>query len=234
MNRSATRMIALLVAFVAVAATADFASAALRAPQVPVLGGTLQAYFNSIGESINVLTQQDNGQTFGRTSSTNSGVSILIEQSVNAPGNAIGLYNGSAGVPALYEVLPGAATPGWYATATFRTAPVRVIVNRFDASAALMSSTTYPGIDAANFGFYIAGPGGTFYQQDSRNPGGNAQVLSYAGTGINAGTWFVAFEDGSVQGGSDRDFDDCVVQVESANPTPVNTTTWGSLKKHFR
>lgn len=234
MNRFATRMIVLLVALVALSASTGVSSAALRVPQVPVLGGSLQAYFASIGETINVNTQQDAAQTWTRTVSTNSGVSLLIEQSPNAAGNTIGLYNGSPAVPALYPVLPGNALPGWFAQISFRTGPVRMIVNLFDDNAAPVSSNTYLGIDATNFGFYISGPSGTFYQQDVRNPGARAQVLSYAGTGVNAGTWFVAFEDASVAAASDQDYDDSVVQVESVNPTPVSTTTWGTLKTRFR
>lgn len=233
MNRFATRSIVLLVAVATLVATASVSTAALRVPQIPVLGGGLQTYFNSIGESINVNTQQDGAQSWSRTSSTNSAVSLLIEQSANAGANSIGIYNASAGAPALYQVLPAAAAPGWFATAGFRTAPVRVVVNLFDANAVLQGSTTYLGADASNFAFYISGPNGTFYQQDARNPGAQAQVLSYAGTGVNAGTWLLAFED-DASNLSDRDFDDAVAQVESVNPTPVSSTTWGSLKTLFK
>lgn len=233
MNRIATRSIVSLVAVVTLVATASISSAALRVPQIPVLGGGLQTYLNSIGESINVNTQQDGAQSWSRTSSTNSGVSLLIEQSTNAGANSIGIYNASAGVPALYPLLPPAAGPGWFATAGFRTGPVRVVVNLFDANAALQSSNTYFGADASNFAFYISGPNGTFYQQDARNPGAQAQVLSYAGTGVNAGTWLLAFEE-NASNLSDRDFDDAVAQVESVNPTPVTTTTWGTLKTRFK
>lgn len=234
MNRFATRMIVLLVALVALSASTGVSSAALRVPQVAVLGGSLQAYFASIGETINVNTQQDAAQTWTRTVSTNSGMSLLIEQTPNAAGNTIGLYNGSPAVPALYPVLPGNALPGWFAQISFRTGPARMIVNLFDDNATPVSANTYLGIDATNFGFYISGPNGTFYQQDARNPGARAQVLSYAGSGVNAGTWFVAFEDASVAAASDQDYDDSVVQVESVNPTPVSTTTWGTLKTRFR
>ena len=58
-------------------------------------------------------------------------------------------------------------------------------------------------------------------------------MLSYAGTGVNAGTWLLAFEE-NASNLSDRDFDDAVAQVESVNPTPVTTTTWGTLKTRFK
>ena len=44
-------------------------------------------------------------------------------------------------------------------------------------------------MDRLNFGFYLEGPAGTFYSQDSRNAGGKPQVLAFAGTGPYAGRW---------------------------------------------
>jgi hypothetical protein len=79
------------------------------------------------------------------------------------------------------------------------------------------------------------GPGGLFYTQDARNPGGLAQVLTYAGTGINAGNWWLCFEDlERFNGSGDDDFNDGVLFCESVNPTPVSKTTWGSLKARFQ
>jgi hypothetical protein len=223
-----------LIALVAVAGSA---SAALRATQVVVNGGSLQGYLNSVGESINVLTDQQDIQRWQATVSNNSTFTIQVELAGNAASNTYGLYNASAGVPPLYQVFPGAATNGWFAVASFRTAPVRVVVNLFDASAALVGTNTYLGADRNDFGFYLQqapGAGGlTFYTQDVRNPGGLAQMLTYAGTGINSGSWWLCFEDLDPAQGSDRDFDDAVLFLESVNPTPVNKTTWGSLKARF-
>lgn len=234
MTRNATRWNVLLGSMLGVLAFSGVASAALRVPQVAVLGGGLQSSLNTFDGGINALTAQDAAQTFTRTVSTNSGVSILVESTGNAANNAVGIYDGSAASPTLYQLLPGGAAAGWFAQASFRTGPVRLVVNLFDDNATLQGSTTYLGVDGTNFGFYIAGPGGTFYQQDARNPGGAAQVLSYNGTGINAGTWLLGFEDAAVSGPSDRDYDDCLVQVESVNPTPVQGTTWGVLKARFK
>jgi len=41
-------------------------------------------------------------------------------------------------------------------------------------------------------------------------------------------------EDGEVGSSSDQDFDDCVAQVESVNPTTLTTTTRGMLKVRSR
>ncbi len=223
-----------MTALVALVAIAGSASAALRIPQVPVLGGGLQGYLNGQGESINVLTDQNAAQRWAATVSANATFTIQVELAGNAASNTIGIYNASAVAPALYQVFPGAATSGWFATVSFRSAPTRAIVNLLDASATLQGNTVYLGADKTDFGYYLQGPGGLFYSQDARNAGGVAQALTFAGTGINSGQWWQAWEDLAIGGGSDQDYDDCVLFLESVNPTPVNKTTWGSLKSRFR
>jgi hypothetical protein len=226
------RVATILVGLIALVAVAGTASAALRSPQVAVVGGCLQGELNGQGESINVLTDQNAVQRWASTVSNNSTFTIQVELSANAAANTYGIYNASFAVPPLYLVFPGAATAGWFATASFRTAPIRVVVNLFDNNAAFVSTVTYLGADRNDFGFYLSGPGGLFYTQDARNPGGNAQALTYAGTGINSGSWWMAWEDTPFAGGND-DFCDALLFLESINPTPVSKTTWGSLKARF-
>lgn len=231
MKRLATMIIG-LIAFVAFAGSA---SAALRAPQVVVNGGTLQGYLNGVGEAINVMTDQQDIQRWQATVSNNSTFTIQVEFTGNAGTNTYGLYNASLAAPPLYQMFPGAATNGWFAVASFRTAPTRVILSLFDASAAFVGSNTYLGADRNDFGFYLQqNPSGqVLYTQDARNPGGVAQALTFAGTGINSGSWWLCFEDTTPAQGSDRDFDDAVLFCESVNPTPVSKTTWGELKSRF-
>lgn len=212
------------------------AVAALRSPQVVVNGGTLQGYLNSKGESINVLTDQQDIQSWQSTVSQNSTFTLQVELSGNAASNTYGLYNASLAAPPLYQVFPGAAAAGWFAVASFRSAPTRVVVNLFDQNAALVGTNTYLGADASNFGFYLQqGAGQVFYTQDNRNPGSDAQAITFAGTGSNSGSWWLCFEDSAINSGtSDSDFDDAVLFLESVNPTPVHKTTWGELKTRFR
>ena len=228
------RMVTILAAMLALAAFAGSAFAGLRSPQVPVLGGTLQGYLNSADGGINTATDQNDAQRWAATVSNNSTFTIQVELSGNASNNNLGLYNASAASPSLYQVFPGAASTGWFAVASYRTAPTRVIVNLFDASAALQGTTTYLGADRSNFGFYISGPGGTFYTQDARNPNSAAQAVTFAGTGINAGSWFLCFEETGLANSSDQDYDDAVLFLESVNPTPVSKTSWGALKSRFQ
>lgn len=228
------RFVTMITGLLAVAVLAGSASAALRIPQVPVLGGGLQGYINTADGGINVLTDQNSAQRWAATVSNNSTFTVQVELSGNAASNSIGIYNASLAAPPLYQVFPGAATSGWFAVASFRTLPTRVVVNLFDANAALQGTSTYLGADRNDFGYYINGPGGLFYTQDSRNPGSAAQALTFAGTGLNSGSWFLCFEDTGLNAGSDQDYDDAVLFCESVNPTPVAKASWGALKSRFR
>ena len=228
------RIASTIVGALALIALSSPAFAALRSPQVVVNGGTLQAYLNGTGESINVLTDQQDAQRWSTTVSNNSSLTIMIELGADAATTAAGLYNAGAAVPPLYVVFPAAAATGWFAIASFRTAPSRVIVNLFDNTATLFSTTTHLGADGHDFGFYVQGPGGLFYSQDARNAGGTAQALTYLGTGANAGNWWLAWEARNSSTGGDDDYDDCVLFLESMNPTPVSATTWGAVKARYR
>jgi hypothetical protein len=233
MKRAATTMIVLLVALVASASLIASASAALRVPQVPVLGGSLQAYFNSVPQTINVNTDQDATQAWTHTSSNTTTYTVMFEATPNANVLQFGLYNASAVIPPLFFLLSGSVGPQGFSTATFKPGNI-LVVNRFDALANFLSTTTFGGVDPTNFGFYLSSPNGTFFTEDARNPGGKAQALAYQGTGAAAGTWWLCFDDQSVAAGSDQDYDDLVIMMESVNTTPVNKTTWGQLKARFR
>lgn len=234
MRLRATRLTGVLAAMSCVALLATGASAALRSPQVVFSSASLQGYLNGVGESINVNTDQDATQTWQTTVSNNATFTLMIELAGNAPANNIGIYNGAAAVPVLYQVFPGAASAGWFATCSFRSGPTRVVVNLFDDNAVFQGTNTYLGADASNFGYYLQGPGGLFYSQDARNPGGLPQMLTYAGTGNNSGQWWLAIEDLDMTQFPPGDFDDAVLFLESIAPTPVSKTTWGALKVRFR
>lgn len=237
MKRATSMFLGMGLTFAGLAIVATSASAALRVPQQPVGGTNLQSYLNSQGESaIDVTTDQENIQTWTTTVSGNSTFTMMMEFAGNAGANTVGIYNGGDVAPTLIPVFPGAAAPGWFATASFRSSPVRVIVNLFDQDGTLQGSNSYLGADRNNFGVYLQGPGGTFYSQDARNPGARVQALTFAGTGINTGSWWLCIEDLAMASGSDGDYDDAILFVESVNPTvvPVNTTTWGTLKNRFR
>ncbi len=227
---------ALVVAGAAVVAVAPAAHAAfpLRSPQVVVNpgDGSLQGYFNSVGENITVATDQLDAQTWSTSISGNSTLTLMLEIAGNAAGNSIGVYNGNDAAPVLYQVFPGAATVGWYATAHFG-AGGSLVVSLFDQNAVLQGQSAYAGVDKNNFGFYLQGPGGLFYSQDYRNGSGAAHVLTFAGTGVNYGSWWQCFED-LPAGSTDNDFNDAVLFVESIAPVPTEQQSWGRIKNLYR
>ena len=233
MKRPATSLATLLSAFVLTMALAGSASAALRVPQVAVLGGSLQGYLNGVGESINVLTDQEDTQVWTKTTSNTTTYTIMFQGSVNAPLHQLSMYNASAAVPPQYFLMSGAVGTLGFSTATFQPGNV-LVVNRFDSNGNFLSSTVYAGVDPTGFGFALNGPNGQYYTQDARNPGGLAQALAYRGTGANAGTWWLCWEESNRAAGADDDFDDEVILMESVNPTPVSKTSWGQLKTRFR
>jgi hypothetical protein len=230
MKRAATTLIVSLVALVA---SATLANAALRVPQVPVIGGGLQTYLNSVGESINVNTDQDANQTWSHTISGTTTYTIQFQSSPNAAIQQFGMYNASAIVPPLFFLMSGSVGPLGFSTATFKPGNL-LVVNRFDALANFLSSTTYGGIDPNNFGFYLSVAAGTVFTQDGRNPGGLARAITFQGTGANTGTWWLCWDEPLAGAPGDQDYDDLVVLMESVNPTPVNNTSWGQLKARFR
>lgn len=197
-----------------------------RAPQIPFLNGSLQGYLNGVGESINTLTDQIDAQTFITSVSGNAEFTLMIELAGFSNANSIGVYNAGAPAP-LYQVFPGAAIPGWFASAHF--AGGNLVVTLFDQNSIIQGQTFYPGVNASNFGFYIQGPGGTFFSQDFLN-GGPPHMLTYAGTGRNSGDWWECFEDSP----GPPDFDDAVLMLQSVVPTPDRVHSWGSIKRLYR
>lgn len=218
------------IAVAAIAPTSAYAFAA-RSPLVGVGGVSLQNYLNGVGESINVANDQLDGQVWTTSVSGNSTFTLMIELAGNAASNAIGVYNSNAGAtPTLFQMFPGAATAGWYCTAHFGSGNLSVAL--FDNGGVFQGSSNYVGVTANGFGFYLDGPGGLFYSQDYRNPGGNAQILTYAGTGVNFGDWWQCFDDQPYTAG-DHDFEDAVLLLQSVVPTPAHSQTWGSVKTRF-
>jgi hypothetical protein len=203
------------------------AYAALRSPQVPVSGTALQSFFTAHGQSINASAAQQDIQQFSIPISTSFQVQLF-----NASAT-FGAYNASDAVPALYQVVPGAASTGWFAEASFRTSPQRMVVNLFDATSTLVGTNTYLSADNTDLGFYAQDAvGGAFYTQDARNAGGAPGILVYSATGGLAGsTWFAC----ETSGGPGGDFADVIALVNFAfAPVPTATTSWSRVKALYK
>jgi hypothetical protein len=143
-----------------------------------------------------------------------------------------GVYNAAAPmgpVPPLFQVFPGGAVAGWYATLHF--AGGNLTVSLFNNLAVFMGNTFYPGVDRNNFAFYIQGPGGTWFSQDARNfAGPRAQMLAYNSVALPGDFW-LCWEEQPSSGLST--FDGVVINVQSIRPTPVDRTTWGEVKARY-
>jgi hypothetical protein len=205
----------------------------LRVPQVPVLGGSLQAYLNSEGETINVLTDQVNAQVWSASASGNSVLTLMIELAGNADFNSLGIYNADVGASPLFQIFPGGAIAGWHAMVSFKDNG-SLVVTLFDENSIVQGQVVYADVHSNSYGFYIQGPGGTFYSQDGKNPGAAAQILTYAGTGQNFGEWWICFEDTGLGNGSDQDYDDVVAIMESVVPVATKAMTLGGVKALYR
>ena len=232
-------LVLLLGARTSAGASFPLQSAPLRTPQAVVHGTGLQDYFTGVGESIAPSTDQRDAGLL-TAAGFNSTLTFQIGIERKADGLVAGIYNGYDANPTLMPVFPATATSGWFAVVSFRTAPVRVTVNLFDANAVYLGTTTYLGADRRGIGCYVQGPGGTFYSQDARNAGGTPQLLFFAGTGINSGSAWLAAEDQPASGGADGDYDDLLMFFESvcscptSGLTPVQQSSWGRLKSIFR
>lgn len=227
---------ALLASLAAVAAIGTPAHAALRVPQVVFNSPSLQNRLNAFGESINVNTQQQDALVWGSTVSTNSTMTIQFELAGNPHANEFGIAALDATgkiVLANDLVFPSTGLqPGWFAVASFRPGNI-LKVNLFDPAANLLGGASYANVDRSLFAYYLKNPGGTFFSHEGFNADGKVHALAYAGTGQNAGCWWLTWED-SVNPNATADYDDGLVFLESLNPTPVSHTTWGSVKARFR
>jgi len=217
--------------FLLVASSSVASAFNLRAPQVVFNSATLQAYLNGQGESINVLTDQVDAQIWDTSVSGNATFTLMIELTANAPFNAIGVYNTALVAPPLYNIFPGSASTGWFATAHFGGGNLTVTL--FDNNSIIQGQITYAGVSPNAFGFYMVGTAGTNYSQDARNAGGNPRILTFLGTGVNFGDWWECFEDSNTPT-VDADFDDAVLLLQSVVPTAANTSTWGKVKSLYR
>jgi len=214
-----------------------------RRPQATIQGTGLQDFFDGVGESIVSARDQVDVGLLGSTVSDTHSFSVSIELRTDANGVSSGIYNGYELHPVLMQLFPATASANWFAVVSYRDAPTRALVYVFSADSVLVGATTYPGADRNGIGVYVDGPGGTFFSQDARNPGGAPQLLFYRGTGLNYFAAWMAAEAQPLGTASDADHDDVVWFMNPANEclfcepsdfTPVHHSSWGELKSRFR
>ena len=223
MNRWATRSLVF-------AATLFFATSAhafaLRSPQVVFNSGPLQGFLNIADVGINVNTDQLDAQAWSTSFTGNTDFTLVLKGGAGG-GNAVGVYNAAAAIPALFQVFPPAAIPGWFAALHFSGG--NLTVNLFDQFSNFMGSTSYPGVSATNFGFYTQGSCGLWFSQDFRNP--MPQMLAYASNATPGDYWLCW---SACPSNPLSTFNDVVLNIQSVRPTPANSKSWGKLKIQYR
>ncbi len=181
--------------------------------------GTIDADFYDVDTS-----QLSNDGAWQLTASGGSFNRLIFELAGFASDNKFGIYDITDPNNRL-EIFAGSASAGAFATVA-QIGPTAFGTG--SGSTAVFSSNT--------FGYYLSGPGGTFYSQDVLNAGGADQMLAFQGGDdiyvdasgwgpglFSGGEFILAWEDLKLAG-SDRDYNDFVVMVESVTPVPAPGT----------
>ena len=214
-----------LVSVLLLMLAASPATATLRSPQIPVQGTTLQQLLLSKGETLNVNTAQVYLWTF-------QGIGVTQPAANFSPSLQLGdgalhlVFAADYNLPKL-EALPEGLPAGWYSFVQFLDFAT-IGVSLFDAGNALQSTNQY-SFPTYALSFAVSDAQGTFYTIDDYNPGGAAHLLAYPGTGPHQGSVWLALESDG-----DGDFADAVFLLVGAWISPVERTSWGTLKKRFR
>lgn len=191
---------------------------------IPV-SNALQTYFDSEGQSIDVVNDQERFALFMASTSGNSLLTIMLENAGLSNTNKFGIYNGGD-ANARFEIFNGGDNPEDVAMLYFNYLGVNgdLGVGIYEeGSFTPKRINVYNDVTTNYFGFYLDSRGGVadgtglFFTEDDLNPGGLAQALVYAGTGGSSGDWWIAFEDLS---DGDKDFDDFVIEAQSVTPVP--------------
>jgi len=217
-------------ALLAMLLSATSAHAQFRSPQVAVAGSGLQEFLNAQGQTISVASEQRAAQGFAAINVGIPGAVSFAVHDMRGSAWSLALYDLFAATPVLHTIFPGASLPGWFTSVDFRTDPVRLVVNMFDALSTIQGSTTYPGVDLFAQAFALdSGPSGPLYSEDARNAGQQPRMLMFRGTGSHVSDiWLCIEADG------DGDFDDAVYVLEFFAAVPAKRGTWADLKRIYR
>lgn len=213
----------------------------------------LQAAINMLYSGVNVNTDQKSVGMWGASTllAPSLAPKLYFEFAGNNASNVFGIWSGTdtSSITTL-KVFEGSASgilnasggsqwagAGTSALLDWDTSGLLTITG----GAGVNNVAGFSGINQNAFGFYLeTGAGVKFYTVDQLN-GGYAQVLAFNPTGND---WVFAFEDTSLGNGSDADYQDMIVKVESLRPVPepgtmmllgsglVGLAGWG--RKKFR
>ena len=185
---------------------------------------TLQEVFDSITVSggIDAANDQSTAAIFASSASGGAVATFIIEIAGNKGTNTFGLYD-FANSANTAQIFSGSDEAG-------KTILVSFLANGDLLVGGNLAGTGFSG----QFGFYLGLNGTpTFYTEDSLNPNGAAQAVIYQGDDFTVlqiypfspgvfsdNEFIIAFEDVQLSG-SDEDFNDLVVIVESLTAVPA-------------
>ena len=183
--------------------------------------GSVQSILNTVfgAGNVNAATQQSKAAVFASAVMPASTIpTMVVEYTANAGTNKFGMWfgNDSSNILAI-DLLLGPAGSGSNAGISFTGNTLNIgSSNIFDCT--LLGGTkincgsfTDARISSSFFGFYIDVGGKKYYSADQLN-GGTARMLAYEGSPTN---WLFSFEDGS-----DFDYNDLAIKVESIRKAP--------------
>jgi len=163
----------------------------------------------------------------GRRRASRVGASdVAFEYAGNAGTNILGLWSGTdTNALTMVDLFYGPAvgqnnSPDGFVSAaslTWNASGTALKVGSADGCGTAVNCGTFSGINAYAFGFYLKVPGAngatTFFTVDALNSDGSAHALAIRDGATR--DWAIAFEDGT-----DNDFNDAVLKVESLQPVP--------------
>jgi hypothetical protein len=224
------RILLCLLFCLATAAHADL----LRSPQVPVNGTGLQSLLNAQGQAIDVGAAQQVPPDFELANVGKPVTLNIIVHPIGSPADDLCLYFHFGGPnPALYTIAPGGMPPGGFSVVTYDPSQQRLNAFFYDQNGGGNTGYSYFHPPIAGMSFAILGANGRFYAFDLDNADHAAHILYYKGTGTHAFDGWICVENQTAAAGGDFDFDDDVYLVEHLAATPVQHTSWGTLKARF-
>ena len=200
-------------------------------------GGSLIAS----GPGINVYNGQHTPSAYWSIGGTGiSANKIVLEIAGNANSNSFGIFDPTNSANQL-QLFSGSASAGW-STVLMNMGGGNYSVSYYNASGVFQSQTSATFGTTNLFGYYLSGPGGTFFSNASMNetggttyPNGMPHMVAYEGnntttlkTGNTTGLFLsneflLAWED-TAWATSDLDYNDFVVLVESVHSVPEPAT----------
>lgn len=219
----------LAAAAVLTAVTAGAQAGVISSSSADGPGQDLQSLFDGWvgpGYDVNGQYQTPSYWTIGATGV--SAATLIIEIAGNANNNVFGLFDRNDATNRLM-VYDGTASATAKRAITYSPGTDAYTVIDLD-SPGLVDAKVFSG---ASFGFYLEGPGGTFFSNPALNSD-QVQMVAFQGQGQTASflggsapwlsnEWLLAWED-LPYGSGDQDFNDLVLMIESVTPVPLPGT----------